>query len=162
MGKADDDFVFALDLDEFAHKAFEGAFADGYGFAFGEIFEYEFDGFLGKIAHEAEAFDLVVGDDNGFAEFADKGDGAVGLEYVAEFGIEDVNEDVSVNNWDYDFFDAIAPFALDSLEGQIVFNPGFSKAFTDFFFGAGCGVQGVPVFLVGLHGRLRFFHQRYE
>jgi hypothetical protein len=113
--EADDDFVFAFDFDEFAHEALEGAFADGDGLAWGEGFEGEFDGLVGEVAHEAEAFDLVVGDGDGFAEFADEGDGAVDVKDGAEFGVEYFDEDVAVDDGDDDFLDAVAPFAFDGL-----------------------------------------------
>ena len=145
--------MFAFDLDEFAYEALQWAFDDGNGFAFGEVFEDEFDGFFRKIAHEAKAFDLVVGNGDGFAEFADEGDGAVNAQDVAEFGFLDSHEDVAVNNGDNDFLDAVAPFAFDSLQGQVVFDFGFGKAVAHLFFGTRCGIKGVPVFIVGLHFR---------
>lgn len=145
--------MFAFDFDEFAYEALKGAFDDGDGFAFGEVFEYEFDGFVGKIAHEAKALDLVVGDGDGFAEFADEGDGAVDKEYAAEFGWFDPHENVAMDHGDDDFFDAVAPAAFHGLKGQVVFKSGFGKAVTDLFFGSGCGIEGVPVFIVGLHFR---------
>jgi len=153
--EADHDFVLAFDLDEFADEALEWAFDNGYGFAFGEVFEDEFDGFVGKIAHEAKALNLVVGNGDGFAEFADEGDGAVDKEYAAEFGWCDAYEDVAMDNGDDDFLDAVAPAAFHGLKGQVVFNAGFGKAVAHLFFGAGCGVEGVPVFVVGLHFRGR-------
>ena len=129
--------MFAFDFDEFAHKALEGAFGDGDGFALGELIEDEFDGFVGKVAHKAEAFNLVVGDGNGFAEFADEGYGAVDVQDVAEFGFLNFHEDVTVDNGDNDFLDAVAPLAFDGLQGQVVLDVCFGKTVADFFLGSG-------------------------
>lgn len=115
--KSDDNFVFALDLNEFAHEAFEGPLADGDGFARCERFEGELHGFVRELAHEAEAFNLLVGDGDGFVKFAYEGDGAVDVEDVAKIGFEDSDKDVAVYHWNDDFLDAVAPFALDGLQG---------------------------------------------
>ena len=150
--EADDDFVFAFDLYEFAHEAFEGAFGDGDGFSWYEFVEGEFYGFIREIAHEAQAFDLALGDGNGLVELAYEGDGAKDTQNVAEFGFVDFDENVAVNHWNDDFFDAVAPLALDRLEGQVMFNTRIRKSFTDFLFGSWSGIKGVPLFFVGWHG----------
>lgn len=109
--------MFAFNLDEFAHEALQGAAGNGDGFALGEVFEDEFDGLEGEIAHEAEALNLVIGDGHGFPEFSDEGDGAIYKEDVAEFSFGYSHENIASDNRDNDFFGPVAPLAFHGVQG---------------------------------------------
>jgi signal transduction histidine kinase len=144
--------VFALNVDPFSDESFQRAAFDSDGLAWLKGFGTDFHRGIGAIDHETELLDLGIGYGGRFKGFADKVYGTVSAQDFGELAGLDANEDVAVHDGDDDFFDAVAPFALDGLEGEVVLNPCSLEPLGHFFLGSGCGVHGVPVEgLGGLH-----------